>query len=83
MGSRLRFGAAALVAVAGAVCVLVIGGVTGDAIGIGLIAIGLVGVVSLTFYEIGLSEDRDEERERKRRRQRDEKRRRLRGRRRP
>jgi O-antigen/teichoic acid export membrane protein len=64
MASRLRFGAAALVIVAGAICALAIGGVAGDAVGIGLVAIGLVAVVSLVFYEIGLSEDRDRDQER-------------------
>ena len=62
MASRLRFGAAALLIVAGVICALAIGGVVGDALGIGLGAIGLVAVVSLVFYEIGLGEDRDRER---------------------
>jgi O-antigen/teichoic acid export membrane protein len=62
MASRLRFGAAALLVVAGVICALAIGGVAGDAVGIGLAAIGLVAVVSLVFYEIGLGEDRDRER---------------------
>jgi hypothetical protein len=64
MASRLRFGAAALLVVAGAICALAIGGVVGDALGIGLVAVGLVAVVSLVFYEIGLGEDRDRERRR-------------------
>jgi O-antigen/teichoic acid export membrane protein len=64
MASRLRFGAAALLIVAGAICALAIGGVVGDALGIGLVAVGLVAVVSLVFYEIGLGEDRDRERRR-------------------
>jgi hypothetical protein len=62
MASRLRFGAAALVIVVGVVCAVAIGGVVGDAIGIGLGALGLVALVSLVFYEIGLSEDRDRRR---------------------
>jgi hypothetical protein len=38
--------------------------VVGDALGIGLGALGLVAIVSLVFYEIGLSEDRDRDRRR-------------------
>jgi hypothetical protein len=65
MGSRLRFGAAALVVAAGLVFALALGGVAGDALGIGLIAVGLIALVSLVFYEIGLSEDRDRKRGRR------------------
>jgi hypothetical protein len=64
MASRLRFGAAALLVVVGAICALAIGGVVGDALGIGLVAVGLVAAVSLVFYEIGLGEDRDRDRRR-------------------
>jgi O-antigen/teichoic acid export membrane protein len=64
MASRLRFGAAALLIVVGAICALTIGGVVGDALGIGLVAVGLVAAVSLVFYEIGLGEDRDRDRRR-------------------
>ena len=64
MASRLRFGAAALVVVVGVVCAVAIGGVVGDALGIGFAALGLVAIVSLVFYEIGLSEDRDRRRDR-------------------
>jgi O-antigen/teichoic acid export membrane protein len=64
MASRLRFGAAALVVVVGVVCAAAIGGVVGDALGVGLGALGLVAIVSLVFYEIGLGEDRDRDRRR-------------------
>lgn len=62
MASRLRFGAAALVIVIGIVCAVAIGGVVGDALGIGLGALGMVAIVSLVFYEIGLGEDRERRR---------------------
>lgn len=55
----LRYGAAIGVAVAGVVCGATIPGTLGGTLATALIGIGLVGVLSLVFYEIGLSEDRD------------------------
>ena len=57
-----RFAAVAVLCVAGLVVVLATRGRTGDLVGWGLVAIGLIGAVSLIFLEVGLSEDRDRER---------------------
>jgi hypothetical protein len=55
----LRYGASLGLAIAGVICGAVIPGALGGTLATVLIGIGLVGVVSLAFYEIGLSEDRD------------------------
>jgi hypothetical protein len=66
----LAFGSAAALVVAGALCALLIDGLTGEVLAIALITFGLGAVVLLVFFEVGLSEDRELERERKRRRRR-------------
>jgi hypothetical protein len=63
-----RYGAAILVVLAGVACAATISGTLGGTLATVLIGVGLVGVLSLVFYEVGLSEDR----ERARRRSRDE-----------
>jgi hypothetical protein len=66
----MAFGSAALLVVAGIICALVIGGVTGEITALALVTLGLGAAVLLVFLEVGLSEDRDrakeEERQRKR-----------------
>jgi hypothetical protein len=54
-----RYGASLGLAVVGAVCGVVIPGTLGGTLATLLIGVGLVGVLSLVFYEIGLSEDHD------------------------
>jgi uncharacterized membrane protein len=66
----LAFGSAAALVVAGAICAVVVGGLTGEVLAIALITLGLGAVVLLIFLEVGLSEERDLAREAKRRRQR-------------
>jgi NADH:ubiquinone oxidoreductase subunit 6 (subunit J) len=67
-GRIIAFGSAAALVVAGAVCAAVIGGMTGELIGLSLITLGLGAVVLLVFFEVGLSEDRELAREEERRR---------------
>jgi hypothetical protein len=55
----LRYGAAIGLAVVGVACGATIPSTLGGTLATALIGIGLVGVLSLVFYEIGLSEDRD------------------------
>jgi hypothetical protein len=62
------FGSAAVLVVAGAVCVAVFGGLLGQVLAIALITAGLGGALLLLFYEVGLSEDRERAREEERRR---------------
>jgi len=52
--------------VAGIVCVVFVAGIAGELLATVLIGVSLVGVVSLLFLEVGLSEDRDRARERRR-----------------
>jgi hypothetical protein len=54
-----RYGAAIALTVVGVACGATIPGTLGGTLATALIGIGLVGVVSLVFYEVGLSEDRD------------------------
>lgn len=62
--NRLRwFGGSGLVIVLGVVAGALIGGVTGEAIMIALVSVGGITIVSLVFFEVGLSEDRERERE--------------------
>jgi len=63
----LAFGSAAALVVAGSICGVLIGGLTGEVIAIALITLGLGGVVLLMFLEVGLSEERQLAREEKRR----------------
>jgi hypothetical protein len=55
----LRYGASIAVALAGVACGVLIHGTAGGTAATVLVGIGLVGVVSLIFYEVGLTEDRD------------------------
>jgi hypothetical protein len=64
------YGTAVALVLIGAVCAVVISGGTGAVLAMVLIGVGLVGLVSLAFLEIGLSEDRDRDRARARERQR-------------
>jgi hypothetical protein len=67
--ARIRwYGSAALLVVAGTVVVVLSGSVTAEAVAISLISLGLIIVMSLIFFEVGLSEDRERERERELRR---------------
>ncbi len=62
----LRYGASIAVAVIGVACGALIPGSAGGTAATVLVGIGLVGVVSLIFYEVGLTEDRDRAREQRR-----------------
>jgi hypothetical protein len=62
----LRYLIAILIVVAGVCCGAVIPGTTGGTICTALVGIGLVAVVSLVFYDVGLTEDREQERQRRR-----------------
>ena len=64
----LAYGSAAALVVAGSLCAALISGVTGEAVAIGLVTLGLGAVVLLLFYEVGLSEERELTREERRRR---------------
>jgi hypothetical protein len=55
----LRYGVSIAVALAGVVCGAVIPGSAGGTAATVLVGIGLVGVLSLIFYEVGLTEDRE------------------------
>jgi hypothetical protein len=55
----LRYGAAIGLALVGVACGATIPGTLGGTLATALIGVGLVGVLSLVFYEVGLSEDRD------------------------
>jgi hypothetical protein len=66
----LAFGSAAALVVAGAICAVLVGGLTGEVLAIALITLGLGAAVLLVFFEVGLSEERELAREQKRRRQR-------------
>jgi hypothetical protein len=66
----LAFGSAAALVVAGAICGVLVGGLTGEVLAIALITLGLGAAVLLVFLEVGLSEERELAREEKRRRQR-------------
>jgi hypothetical protein len=59
----IGFGAATALVILGIASLAVIGGGTGQVVAIGLIGLGCVLAVSLVFFEIGLSEDRDRARE--------------------
>jgi hypothetical protein len=66
----LAFGSAAALVVAGSICAILVGGLTGEVLAIALITLGLGAAVLLMFLEVGLSEERELAREEKRRRQR-------------
>ena len=54
-----RYGPAIGLVIVGVACGATIPGMLGGTLATALIGIGLVGMVSLVFYEVGLSEDRD------------------------
>jgi hypothetical protein len=56
---RWRYGGCVAVVVAGAACGALIPGTAGGTAATVLVGLGLVGIVSLVFYEVGLTEDRD------------------------
>jgi hypothetical protein len=58
-----RYGASIAIALVGVACGALIPGTAGGTAATVLVGIGLVGVVSLIFYEVGLTEDRERERE--------------------
>jgi uncharacterized membrane protein YfcA len=62
------FGSAAVLVVAGALCAVFVGGLTGQVLTIALMLAGFGGALLLIFLEVGLSEDRDRAREEERRR---------------
>jgi hypothetical protein len=62
----LSYGSAVALVLVGGACAALISGTTGQVLAIALIGVGLVGLVSLAFLEIGLSEDRERERSRPR-----------------
>ncbi len=72
MSRRARiasYGSAGLLVVVGGVCAFALSGGVGQVLALMLIGLGLVLAVSLVFFEVGLSEDRErarEERERAR-----------------
>jgi hypothetical protein len=66
----LAFGSAAALVVAGAICAIVVAGLTGEVLAIALITLGLGAVVLLLFLEVGLSEERALAMEERRRRDR-------------
>jgi hypothetical protein len=66
----LAFGSAAALVVAGAVCAVVVAGLTGEVLAIAMITLGLGAVVLLLFLEVGLSEERELALEERRRRER-------------
>lgn len=55
----IRYGGSILLVLAGAACGVLISGSTGGTLATVLVGLGLVGLVSLVFYEVGLTEDRD------------------------
>jgi cytochrome P450 len=64
------FGLAVVAVAAGVVCAASVSGVTGQAVAIALISLGLGGALLLAFLEVGLSEDRERARDDERRRRR-------------
>ena len=62
-GRITAFGGAGVLVAAGIICAVLVGGVLGAVLAFVLIGVGLVLATSLTFLEVGLSEDRARERE--------------------
>jgi hypothetical protein len=60
----VRYGACIAVTFAGVACGALIPGSAGGTAATVLVGIGLVGIVSLFFYEVGLTEDRERARAR-------------------
>jgi hypothetical protein len=62
VASRTRigaFGSVAVLVVTGAMCAVLVGGLTGQVLAIALISTGLGAALLLVFLEVGLSEDRE------------------------
>jgi hypothetical protein len=82
----LWFGGAGAAVLAGVLVAALTRGIIGESVSIAVSSLGLIALVSLAFFEVGLSEDRDRAREAERRKETDrtqqERRRRLRPRRR-
>ena len=55
----MRYGIAIAVVVVGILCGAIIPGTLGGTICTAIVGIGLVAVISLVFYDVGLTEDRD------------------------
>lgn len=64
----LRYWSAILVVVIGIICGATIPGTLGGTVCTAIVGVGLVTIVTMVFYDVGLSEDRDREAERRRRR---------------
>jgi hypothetical protein len=62
----LRYWAAIVVVVIGVICGATIPGTLGGTICTAIVGVGLIAIVSMVFYDVGLTEDRDRERERRR-----------------
>jgi hypothetical protein len=80
MSGRTRivaYGSAGLLIVAGGACALLLSGVVGGITSIALIGLGLIAIVGLVFFEVGLSEDHDRATELERRAREQERRARL------
>jgi hypothetical protein len=56
-----RFSVVVVLCAVGVAIAFSTSGRTGDLVGWGLVGVGLIGAVSLLFYEVGLSEDRERE----------------------
>jgi hypothetical protein len=57
-----RYGACIAVVLAGVACGVLVNGTAGGTAATVLVGIGFVGIISLIFYEVGLTEDRAMER---------------------
>jgi hypothetical protein len=64
----LAFGSAAAFVVAGGVCAVLVGGVTGEVLTVVLMSLGFGGAVLLAFLEVGLGEERERAKDERRRR---------------
>ncbi|MGI8713992.1 MAG: hypothetical protein ACR2NR_12610 [Solirubrobacteraceae bacterium] len=61
----VRYGASTAVTLAGVACGATLSGTLGGTLATALIGLGLVGIVTLIFYEVGLTEDRARAQERR------------------
>jgi membrane protein implicated in regulation of membrane protease activity len=72
MSTRSRilwFGGAAAAVLAGVLVAAMTHGITGESVAISISSLGLIALVSLAFFEVGLSEDRERAAEAERRKQ--------------
>ena len=60
---EIRYGAAVALVLIGVICGIVLPGTLGGTLASVFVGLGLIGVVSLIFYEVGLTEDRDRARQ--------------------